>query len=424
MRQRGGPVIDNGRPWQRSQFVVRRLWPSLALCLIGLAAQAWGYSVLTHEALIDTTWDGDIKPLLVQRFPGTTDEQLREAHAYAYGGAIIQDMGYYPLGNKFFSDLVHYTRSGDFVIALLRQAQDPNEYAFALGALAHYAADNEGHPIGVNRAVPLLYPKLALKFGREVVYEDDPGAHLKTEFAFDVVEVARGKYASETYHDFVGFKVSKPVLERAFSEIYSLEMKDLFRTLDLALGTYRYTVSEVIPEMSKTAWSAKKGEIQKLQAGITQNKYVYRVDRASYRKEWTEPYSRPGAGARFLSFVFRIIPKVGPFKGLGFRVPTPEAEQYFLKSFDATLQRYRSLLAEVRQNRLSLPNQNFDTGRPTRLGDYRKADEAYCKLLENLAKGKNVSPQLRANIMAFYGASPGPDSEKARTELTALRTNE
>ena len=406
--RRPSTLIDHGRC-------------SAFLCLALFAAQASAYSVLTHEALIDTTWDGDLKPLLLQHYPGTTDDQLREAHAYAYGGAIIQDMGYYPLGNRFFSDLVHYTRSADFVIALLRDAQDANEYAFALGALAHYAADNEGHPIGVNRAVPLIYPKLAQKFGPEVTYEDDPGAHLKTEFAFDVVEVARGKYASETYHDFIGFKVSKPVLERAFADTYSLELKDLFHTLDLALGTYRYTVSEVIPEMTKTAWSAKKGDIQKLQAGITQNKFVYRVDRASYRKQWTEPYSRPGTGARLLGFFFRVIPKVGPFKGLGFRVPSPEAEQHFLKSFDVTLQQYRSLLAEVKQNRLRLENQNFDTGRPTRLGDYRKADEAYCKLLEYLAKVKSVSPELRSNIVAYYGGSSWPDSEKARAELAALR---
>jgi hypothetical protein len=225
-----------------------RFFLSLVLISLPLVQPVRAYSVLTHEALIDRNWEREIKPLLLARFRTATEEQFKEARAYAYGGAIIQDMGYYPFGSKFFSNLAHYTRSGDFVTALLRDAQDLNEYAFALGALAHYAADNEGHPAAVNRAVPLLYPKLRAKFGSNITYEDNPAAHLKTEFALDIVEVARGKYASESYHDFIGFKVSKPLLERAFSDTYSIELKDQFRSLDLALGTYRYTVSKVIPE--------------------------------------------------------------------------------------------------------------------------------------------------------------------------------
>src|SRR6266536_2356088 len=109
--------------------------PMLVLCL---AQTAPAYSVLTHEAIIDTTWKDDIAPLLLKRFPDATPDQLRKAHAYAYGGAIIQDMGYYPLGSKFFSDLTHYVSSGDFVLNLIAEAGDLNEYAFALGSLAHY----------------------------------------------------------------------------------------------------------------------------------------------------------------------------------------------------------------------------------------------------------------------------------------------
>src|SRR5580692_12093519 len=138
-----------------------------------------GYSVLTHEAIIDATWKDSIEPLLLSRFPNATPDELLQAHAYAYGGAIIQDMGYYPFGSRFFSDLVHYVRSGDFVVALLRDSQDVNEYAFALGALGHYAADNLGHPLGVNRSVPMLYPKLERKFGHDITYEDNPAAHLR-----------------------------------------------------------------------------------------------------------------------------------------------------------------------------------------------------------------------------------------------------
>jgi len=396
---------------------------SLLLLLIQLGGvqPATAYSVLTHEAIVDRNWQPAIKPLLLARFPDTTEEQLRDAHAHAYGGAILQDMGYYPFGSKFFSDLVHYTRSGDFVVSLIRKSQDVNEYAFALGALAHYAADNLGHPVAINRAVPLMYPKLRAKYGNLVTYGDDPVSHLRTEFSFDVIGVAQGQYAPEAYHDFIGFKVSKEVLDRAVQDTYSLSLKDLFQNLDLALGTYRYTVAQLIPEMTKTAWSTKKEEIQKLQAGMTRRKFVYRLSRTKYEKEWDGKYETPGFGARFLACLLHIMPKVGPFKALAFKVPTPEAEKLFVASFNDTMARYGVLLGEVKDKQLKLENQDFDTGRPTRKGEYKKADETYDKLLEHFSdKPNNISVELRTNILAFYGES-SPTSEKARAVLEALR---
>ena len=203
----------------------------------------------------------------------------------------------------------------------LSESQDLNDYAFALGALAHYAADNLGHPVAVNRTVPMVYPKLRAKFGPEVTYEDDPAAHLKTEFGFDVIEVARGQYANEAYHDFIGFKVAKPLLERAFEETYCVPLKSLFTNLDLALGTYRFSVSQAIPEMTKAAWAAKKKDIQTLQAGMTRRRYVYRITVSAYQKDWDNQYAQPGLGARFLAFLFRLVPKIGPFRAFSFKVP-------------------------------------------------------------------------------------------------------
>ena len=398
--------------------------PFLAIVLL-LPSPVPAYSVLTHEAIIDLSWQQNLRPLLLQRFPQATDDQLREAHAYAYGGAIIQDMGYYPFGSKFFSDLVHYTRSGDFVLALLQDAQesqDLNDYAFALGALAHYAADNLGHPVAVNRTVPMVYPKLRAKFGPEITYEDNPAAHLKTEFGFDVIEVARGKYANDAYHDFIGFKVAKPLLERAFEQTYCVPLESLFTDLDLALGTYRFSVSQAIPEMTKAAWAAKKKDIQTLQTGMTRRKYLYRLSVPAYQKDWDDKYQQPGWWARFLAFLFRLIPKVGPFNAFSFKVPPPAAEKMFVASMDDTLQRYNQLLANEGENRLQLPNQNFDTGRPTRLGDYRLADDTYAKLLERFDGHLNdVSPAMRANLLMFYGVSGSPASDKAKTALAALR---
>lgn len=401
-------------------------WISLGfLFLFGLPASAPAYSVLTHEAIIDSVWPRALRPLLLKRFPNATPDQLREAHAYAYGGAIIQDMGYYPFGSKFFSDLTHYTRSGDFILALLNEAKqsgDLDDYAFALGALAHYAADNIGHPIAVNRTVPLVYPKLRARFGSLVTYEDNPADHLKTEFGFDVIEVARGQYADEAYHDFIGFKVAKPLLEHAFQDTYCLPLKDLFTSLDLALGTYRFSVSQAIPEMTKAAWAAKKKDIQRLQKGMTRRRYVYRISIARYQKDWDNQYRRPGFGARLLAFLFRLIPKVGPLKAFAFKIPPPVAEKMFLASFDDTVRRDNQLLQEADAGTLRLANNNFDTGQPTRMGDYHLADQTYEKLLERFdGRSGDVSAALRANILGFYGTSGSPESAKAGSVLADLR---
>src|ERR1700719_5193558 len=212
---------------------------ALVLVLLMCGGGSFAYSVLTHEEVVDLLWSDEIRPLLLKRFPDLSDDQLKEAHAYAYGGAVIQDLGYYPFGSAEFSNLVHYVRSGDFVRELLLQSQDANEYAFALGALAHYTADIVGHP-AVNQAVSIRYPKLRAKYGNSVKYAEDHTAHLKTEFGFDMVQVAKNRYASPQYHDFIGFQVSKPLLERTFPIIYGVELKDVLPHEDLAIGSYRF----------------------------------------------------------------------------------------------------------------------------------------------------------------------------------------
>ncbi|MBV8818301.1 MAG: zinc dependent phospholipase C family protein, partial [Acidobacteriaceae bacterium] len=325
---------------------------------------------------MDALWDPAMKPALALRFPGLTPDQLLEAHSYAYGGAIIQDMGYYPFGSHAFSDLVHYVRSGDFVVALLREANTPDEYAFALGALAHYIADSYGHPMAVNHAVPMLYPKLRRKFGDTMTYEDNPTAHLKTEFGFDVLEAAKQRYAPDAYHSFVGFHVSKELLERAFEQTYAIPLSSLFANVDLALGSYRYSVRSLIPEMTKAAWHAKKDEIRRTIPSMTARRFTYTMSRASFEKEWGHSYERPGLGARILAFFFRLVPKVGPFRALGFKMPTPQAENLFLESFNATVEHYRERSNEVRANNLRLPDRNLDTGdAPLEQGHYRLADQ-------------------------------------------------
>jgi len=383
----------------------RTLRAAALLCILLLIPfRLQAYSVLTHEAIIDSVWKDSIEKVLLKRFPRATAQDLQQARAYAYGGCIMQDMGYYPMGSHLFTDLTHYVRSAHFVQAMLRDAHDINEYAFALGALAHYVADNTGHPAAINKSVPILYPKVRKKFGDYVTYGDDPTSHIKTEFAFDVLQVARGRYASQAYHDYIGFEVSKPVLERAFRETYALELDDVFVALDASIASYRKSVSKTIPKATKVAWELKKDDILKSMPGATPESFVY-----NYRK--------PGLGTKFLAAVIRIVPKVGPLKAMAFHPPTPDTEKLFLESFEATVNRYRQLLTAEQAGRLQISDQNFDLGEPPKAGTYKLTDETYAKLVEHLSERdfEGVSPELRNDILSFYRDRNAPIETKQHT---------
>lgn len=375
------------------------------MCSTGSSA----YSVLTHEEIVDLLWTSQIQPLLLKRFPGLTEDQIREAHAYAYGGAVIQDLGYYPFGTRDFSDLVHYVRSGDFVRELLLESQDVNEYAFAIGALSHYASDIAGHP-AVNQAVAIQYPKLLAKYGKSVRYAQDKTAHLKTEFGFDTVQVARNRYASQQYHDFIGFKVSKPLLERVFPIVYGVELKDVLTHEDLAIGSYRYAIGHLIPQMTQVALQTHKKELMRETPNFAKQKFLYRLSRSAYEKEWGKDFVKPGFGTRVLSTLLRYMPKIGPIKGLGFNNPTPKTEDLYIKSINTTVDHFRVFLEELRTDTLVLPNRDLDSGEATKAAEYSLSDDAYAMLLTRLSDGhfNKTSPALRANILDFYSDLSAP----------------
>jgi len=392
---------------------------TLCICLIfGVLcpSPARGYSIMAHEAIIDAAWDISIKPLLLQRFPQATPEELKNAHAYTYGGAIIQDLGYYPHGSHFFSDLTHYCRSGDFILALLRASQDLNGYAFALGALSHYAADNDGHKIATNPSVPILYPELRKKYGDVVTYEQNPLAHVKTEFGFDVLEVARQRYAPDSYHDFIGFEVATPLLEQAFRETYGLELKSVLTDEAKVIGSYRRAVSTQIPKATRIAWTLKKDDILKDQPSLTKRKFLYNLSRASYEKNWGKEYQKPTFFERFMAFLVRLLPKFGPLKVLKLRTPTPDTEHKFEASFNAALDRYKLLLTQTRSGTPDIPSDNFDTGTVTPPGAYFMNDDVHAKLLEELAKQNfaGVTPDLRAELLQFYSDPNAPNATKRK----------
>jgi len=393
-----------------------------------------GYAVLAHQALVDATWESHLKPLLKSRYPDATEEQLSAAQAYAYGGSIIQDLGYYPHGSHFFSDLTHYVRSGDFVLALLRDAQSVYDYAFALGALSHYATDNQGHRLATNRAVPILYPKLKSRFGDFVTYEDDTLAHVKTEFGFDVLQVAKGQYAPESYHDFIGFEVSRPLLDQAFQQVYGVELISVLDDEEKALNSYRRDVSKLIPQATRIAWSLKSKEIQADEPGTTHRKFLYNLSRSAYEKQWGKDYQRPSRKERFYAFLYKLLPKIGPLKVLQLKTPTPETEKMFEESFNASVEEFQKLLGEERRGTLQLPNVNFDVGSETSGGKYRLNDDAHAQLLHRLAGKKFgcVSPDLREELLTFFGSADAPYDgkndkktwDRVQAELESLKEME
>jgi hypothetical protein len=382
--------------------------------LLALSCVCAAYSVLTHEEVVDLLWKDTIQPLLLKRFPDATPDDLKKAHAFAYGGCLVQDMGYYPFGNKFFSDLTHYVRSGDFIVNLVHEASDVNEYAFALGALAHYSSDNMGHPT-VNESVGLLFPDLRKKYGNEVTYEDNPKAHIRTEFGFDMVQVAKNRYTSDRYHDFIGFEVSKPVLERAFQDTYGIPLKEVIAKEDMAIGTFRRAISKIVPEMTRVALLARNKQLVAETPNFNARKFRYYLSKADYQREWGKGYRRPGFGTRVLAFFLKFVPKVGPFKALDFKIPTRKTEDLYIASVNRTLDNYKSVLREVKANNLQLTNTDFDTGRVTHAGEYKLTDKTYAHLLDQLAKDKfqQVPPDLRQNILTFYKDPGAPLSTKA-----------
>lgn len=412
---------------------VHRLLPGLLLAgllLAPLTPPADGYSVLSHEALIDAAWTPAIAPLLRSRFPAATPAELEAAHAFAYGGSVLQDMGYYPFGNRFFSNLAHYARPGSFVLALLNEARTVDEYAFALGALSHYVADTIGHPEGVNLSVPQMYPDLRRKYGRRVTYEDDARAHVATEFSFDVVQVSGAGYLPRTYHNFIGFAVPRGLVERAFASTYGLSFRELFFWEGLSLAIYKVSSSEIIPTLSEDVWKHARKKLIRRDPQLVTPRFRYRLAQGNYQgspaarrrllRPWTWQWRRSARRAnvrvvaRVIVTLAEILPKVGALRTLAFQPPTLPVQDLFIGSFDNVVTSYESSLSALLDGGVTLDELNLDTGRPLAAGHYELADATYARWLRALDRQHfhTMSAAARQNILNFYGDLQGPIATK------------
>ena len=304
-------------------------------------------------------------------------------------------------------------------MALLQDAQTLDQYAFALGVLCHYNADRYGHGIGINPGVPLTYPKVEKKFGDTVTYEQDPVSHVRMEFSFDVLQTARGNYAASAYHDFIGFKIDRSLLEISFLKIYGINVNDLFRNTDRAIGTFRWIVKDLFPHITRAAWASKKGEINKATPGITGRKFIYTMHRKDYYRDFASEDERPPFFGNVLSLLIRVAPKIGPLRVLKFKAPGAVAEKLFIQSFDTTRAVYAYHISALRTAAINLNNINYDTGFPTAPGEYKLTDKAYAELLNRLMDQRfnAVAVPLQHNILSFYdGYKPVTTSKREKRE--------
>jgi len=393
-------------------MTLRRFLPPLLLFVYFIACRSFSshaYSVLTHEAIVDACWQRSFVPFLKMKYPSITEEELRQAHAYAYGGAIAPDMGYFPMGSKLFTNLAHYVRSGDLVHTLIDEAANANELAFALGFLTHYMADVYGHSLGINKAVPLIYPNLQTKYGNVITYAEDKISHKRVEFSFDVLQVSKGNYASEAYHDFIGFAIAGDLLARTVVKIYGLTLKDLFPHFSLSVRLLRLTVKSLFPAITQSAWLIHKNELRKQGSSVTDRSFRNRMYRINYYQDSGSTHKTPTFFLHLFSWFIRVVPKIGPLKALKIQPPGTIAEAMFIHSFDTVNNRFNVAIPATANDPIRFSNKDLDTGDDTRAIEYELADKTYGELLLKLKKCRfrNLNNELRDNILGFYSHTPG-----------------
>ncbi|WP_342646237.1 zinc dependent phospholipase C family protein [Mucilaginibacter sp. CSA2-8R] len=388
--------------------ILSALFAVVVMMLVPLRGQS--FSILAHEAIIDAEWDLTLKKILLKKYPDATLDDLIKAHSYAYGGSLVLDIGYMPGGNAYFTDLMHYVRSGDFITNLLHEEHSLNEYAFALGALSHYIADQYGHSMATNVTVPELYPKLKAKFGNVVTYDEDHLSHSRMEFAYDVVQVGRSNYASVAYHDFIGFNIAKEPLQRAFLKTYGQDLSSLFKNFESSVSIMRWGVKNLFPAMTRQAWKSKRDEIVKVNTKATKRTFRYKMSSRMYRTEFgSDGSSKPDFKARALAFLIRILPKIGPLKTLKFVYPGQQGEKRFVSVFDTIIRKYGTALQTWDQQGLLLTDINLDTGHPQKFGEYKLSDKSYCELLCKLQKEQfmYMDKELQQHLITHFEDAEG-----------------
>ena len=396
------------------------------LALLLITIQANPYSVQSHEEIIDIAWKNSIVPVILKHFPNLTDAQLNEAHAYAYGGSAIQDFGYYPFGNAFFSNLTHYVRSGDFVLSLIRNSQTADDLAFAIGALSHYIGDTIGHSYATNQAVSIEFPKLARQYGPTVNYAEGPHQHVQTEFAFDINQLSKGRFAPSHYLGHVGLEIPRPLLHTAFYETYGLNLPDIIGSKETSLRTYRRGVRSFIPDIARaeTILHKKSFPTDTPSDDLTQLKTE--LLQISNEDNWQQYKQKPGFTSHLYAGFIYIVPKVGAMKMLSIRGPEPQTEELYIHSMSRSVRVLLLVMANYDRIDHYISNRDLDTGANVKPGGYPLTDKTYAKLLAELTKHptRPIPIQLKHDIQAYYADPLAPiTTKKNATQWAAVQAN-
>jgi hypothetical protein len=410
-----------------------RIFVVLWLFLLTLfSPQANAYSLLTHQQLIDLAWKNSIVPLLLSRYPNLTPAQLEEARAYAYGGCVIQDIGYYPLGDRSFSNLTHYVRSGDFVLSLFRNANNADELAFAIGALSHYIGDSVGHADATNLAVPVEFPKLRAKYGNSVNYAEGKHQHVQTEFAFDIDEIAHHRLAPVHFLRHIGLKVPVRQLALAFYQTYGItEDFSKRRGRRFNVRAYRFAVHTFIPRIAYAITLLHRNHEPPDPDTPEAKEIKNEAAAVALENNWQEYRRKAGIGTYTLAGFLYILPKVGPLSLVAVKGPTEATEADYMHSVAASTEALRQMLirftpvaarsaspdplaALVATNKQEshqpgdphhpLPNRDLDTGRVVQPGGYSLTDSTYAQLLHLLTQKPDqpIPPGIKQDIQAYY----------------------
>lgn len=395
------------------------------MLLLSIPSTGEAFSVLAHQGIVDQAWDGTLVPAVRKRFPGATQQDLQDAHGYARGGSHLPDLGYFPLGSHLFTDLLHYVRTGDFYERAVKEAKTPQEYAFALGMLAHYEADTVGHPEGTNLAVPIIYPKLAEQYGDSAAYADSPSAHLETEFRFDILQIAHRHEVPMLFDHSVEFKVPRDLLERVFQETYGLKLDDLFENYDIAVNTYRWGFRTLIDEATGIAWELYREDIESLEPGLKRGDFISDMSRTDFVKQFGSAFLEPGYFARFVGFLGNLVPNIGPFKNLPYKPLPDRVKQIYFHAYRDASSQYLKQLSLVQGGSVLLPNLILDTGEPDRAGRYMPSDKAYAELLDRHAQSHyaQMPKELAADMLAHFrdrdAAMSFEDNKTERAKILA-----
>jgi Zinc dependent phospholipase C len=401
---------------------LRALPSALLLCLLFVCRPAGAYSLLTHEQLIDLTWQSSIVPLIRSRYPNITPEQVEQARSYAYAGSVIQDIGYYPFGDPFVSNLTHYVRSGDFIVFLFREAKDANQLAFAVGALSHYIGDNIGHSMATNRSVPIEFPKLAAKYGPVVTYGENEHAHVQTEFAFDINEIAHRRFAPVHYLRHVGLNIPTQQLAAAFYDTYGLsEDFSKARSRRVNVGGFRFAVRSFIPRVAYAVTLLHRSRMPADSMGPELQKLLSEVARVEAENNWDQYRKKAGIGTYALAGFIFIVPKIGPLKLVAIKGPTASTEEEYVRSVNLSTDALSSTMTRLGTPHQTLANRDLDTGAPVHPGSYRLTDDTYAKLVHRLAADPNhsVPPGLKGDILNYYADPSAPIHTKKNAKKWA-----